>query len=102
MVRLSCPHSPIPLFPSLAIRLTNFIHPQSSYSITRLLDYQIHQSLYLVPSRAVPSNVVYTSNTFCPPHRVESGLSWYDRLPHAMSCVIGSIGTFRRNFSLRP
>ena len=36
----------------------------------------IYQSLYFVPSSASPSLLVYTSNTFCPPQLLESGLSW--------------------------
>src|SRR5690242_5950214 len=34
-----------------------------------------YQSEYLVPSRAVPDDFEYTSNTFLPPQLVESGSS---------------------------
>src|SRR5947208_16832684 len=36
---------------------------------------QHYQSEYLVPSRAVPVDFEYTSNTFLPPQLVESGSS---------------------------
>src|SRR2546429_6669277 len=45
---------------------------------------------------------VWTSNTSWPPHRLESGSSWYDRRPQSVVFVIGSTGTRLRNFSFRP
>ena len=41
----------------------------------RSLSLASYQSLYFVPSSAVPPNVVCTSKTFCPPHAVASGSS---------------------------
>ena len=39
------------------------------------LHHASYQSRYFVPSSAVPSLLVYTSKTFCPPHVVASGSS---------------------------
>src|SRR5215472_6122972 len=61
-----------------------------------------YQSLYFVPSRPVPSDLVYTSNTFCPPHESESGSSCIDRRPHSVLPVIGSSGIRRKNRIFLP
>src|SRR5882762_9555338 len=61
-----------------------------------------YQSRYLDPSSAVAPLFVYTSNTLSPPHDEVSGLSWYDRKPHSMLLVIGSIGIRRRYLSFLP
>src|SRR4051794_38261035 len=62
----------------------------------------IYQSLYLVPSSAVPCDFVYTSNRLSPLHESESGSSCMERIPHSVFPVIGSIGIRRRNFSFFP
>src|SRR5580700_5020747 len=59
-----------------------------------------YQSLYFVPSSAVPVDFEYTSNTFFPPQVVESQSSLLERSPQSARPVIGSTGTLRRNRSL--
>src|SRR6185437_3634568 len=61
-----------------------------------------YQSLYLVPSSAVPSDLVYTSKTLSPSQESESGSSCMERNPQSLFPVIGSIGILRRNFSFFP
>src|SRR3981081_4209329 len=68
----------------------------------RALDLNfIYQSLYLVPSKATWSDLLKTSNTFCPPQESESLSSCMERIPHS-SFVMGSTGILRRNFSFLP
>src|ERR1700722_4086045 len=59
-----------------------------------------YQSLYFVPSSAVPVDFEYTSKTFFPPQVVESASSPVPRSPQSALPVIGSMGTLRRNRSL--
>src|ERR1700676_203722 len=61
-----------------------------------------YQSLYFVPSRPVPSDFVWTSNTLCPPHESESGSSCIERRPHSVLPVIGSMGILRRKRTFLP
>src|SRR5580704_6331145 len=63
---------------------------------------KIYQSLYLVPSRPMPCDLVKTSNTFCSPQESEVGSSCIERMPHSVELVMGSIGILRRNFSFLP
>src|ERR1019366_1129294 len=58
--------------------------------------------LYLVPSKAVPSDLVYTSNTLCPPQESESGSSCIERKPHSSLPVMGSTGMCRRKRIFLP
>src|SRR5208282_5998496 len=58
-----------------------------------------YQSLYFVPSSAVPDDFEYTSKTFFPPQLVESGSSLIERNPQSARPVIGSTGIFLRNRS---
>src|ERR1700722_19498861 len=53
--------------------------------------------LYLVPSRAVPLLLEWTSKTFWPPQESESASSWLERIPQSVSPVMGSLGMARRN-----
>src|SRR5215475_11400932 len=53
-----------------------------------------HQSEYLLPSRAVPCDLEYTSKTFLPHQLTESGSSVTQRKPQSACPVIGSTGTF--------
>src|SRR5262245_66323572 len=53
-----------------------------------------HQSEYLLPSRAVPCDLEYTSKTFFPHQLCESGSSVTHRSPQSACPVIGSTGTF--------
>src|ERR1700741_4039561 len=55
-----------------------------------------HQSEYLLPSRAVPCDLEYTSKTFLPHQLMESGSSVTHRSPQSACPVIGSTGIFRR------
>ena len=60
------------------------VNPADREAVTgclRSTDAMSYQSRYFVPSSAVASLVVYTSNTFSPPQRVESASSWYERRP---------------------
>src|SRR5271165_1159232 len=58
--------------------------------------------LYFVPSSPVPSDLVYTSNTFCPPQESESRSSCIDRSPQSVVPVIGSTGICRKNRIFLP
>src|SRR5271156_1978477 len=55
-----------------------------------------YQSEYFVPSDAVPDDLLYTSNTSCPPQPVESASSCTDRKPQSLFFVRGSSGTSRK------
>src|SRR5690242_18220154 len=55
----------------------------------------IYQSLYFVLSSPVPSDLVKTSKTFCPPQESESGSSCIERKPHSLVFVMGSVGIER-------
>src|SRR6185437_257015 len=61
-----------------------------------------YQSLYLVPSSAVPVALVCTSKTLLPSHESESGSSCIERSPQSVSPVIGSVGIRRKNFNFLP
>src|SRR3954451_19822336 len=61
-----------------------------------------YQSLYLVPSSAVPFDLVCTSKTLLPSQESESGSSCMERRPQSVSPIIGSVGIRRKNFNFFP
>src|SRR5271155_5786368 len=62
----------------------------------------VYQSLYFVPSSAMPSDFEYTSKTLWPPKESLVGSSCIDRIPHSFLPVIGSTGIRRRNRTFLP
>src|SRR5216684_6228183 len=64
--------------------------------------WETYHSLYLVPSSAVPSDLVNTSKTLCPPQESEVGSSCIDRIPHSAFPVMGSTGILRRKRTFLP
>src|ERR1035437_2322614 len=61
-----------------------------------------HHVLYFVPSKPVPSDLVYTSKTLCPPQESESGSSCIERKPHSSLPVMGSTGIRRKKRIFLP
>src|SRR5215469_7649777 len=70
-----------------------------SEAFSHSLSYHV---LYFVPSSPVPSDLVYTSKTFCPPQESESGSSCTERRPHSSLPVTGSTGIRLRKRSFLP